>query len=166
MVVDAVQRAGQRIDVGLVLIGTGMDSARIQRHLGGGPHIRMFRPVYDRERLARIMASADALVHGSEAEPFGMVASEAMAAGLPLIVPDTGGCAEVADPHTAELYTARDPAALAAAIVRFAGRDRALLRRAAEIAAGRVRSDREHVVELMAYYEGLVARGRVSQRAA
>ena len=156
MVVEAVHRAGATVPVGLVLIGTGMDSARIERRLRGGPHIRLFRPVYDRERLARIMASADALVHGSEAEPFGLVASEAMAAGLPLIVPDTGGCAEVADPRSSELYAARDAGALATAIVRFAGRDRAMIRRAAVVAAGRVRTDREHVEELLGYYGRLI----------
>jgi alpha-1,6-mannosyltransferase len=164
MVVEAVQRAGAQVPVGLVLIGTGMDSARIERRLAGGPHIRLFRPVYDRERLARIMASCDALVHGSEAEPFGLVASEAMASGLPLIVPDTGGCAEVADPHASELYAARDPAALASAIVRFSRRDRAMVRRAATLAAGRVRTDREHVEDLLGYYDRLVTakRARVS----
>jgi alpha-1,6-mannosyltransferase len=98
------------------------------------------------------MASCDALVHGSEAEPFGLVASEAMASGLPLIVPDTGGCAEVADRHCAELYTARDPRSCAAAIGRMQARAPTLLRRAAIVAAGQVRTDREHTVDLMAYY--------------
>lgn len=157
MIVDAVERAGASVPVGLVLIGRGFATERIDKRIAGSPHLRMFRPVYDRARLSRIMASCDALIHGSEAEPFGLVASEATAAGLPLIVPDTGGCAEVADPHASELYAARDPRACAAAIVRLAGRDRAMLRRAARVAAGRVRGDREHVIELMDYYRGLVA---------
>ena len=161
MVIDAVERAGADIPVGLVQIGTGRDSQRMEKRIAGSPHIRLFRPVYDRERLARIMASCDALVHGSEAEPFGLVASEAMASGLPLIVPDTGGCVEVADPRSSECYTARSPEACAAAIGRLYARDRPLLRRAAEVAARTVRSDREHAVELMAYYEALLARRRV-----
>ena len=160
MVINAVERAGADIPVGLMLLGTGMDSPKLERRLAGSPHIRLFRPVYDRERLARIMASADALIHGSEAEPFGLVASEAMASGLPLIVPDTGGCAEIADPRSAELYRARDVADCAAAIRRFAAREPAMLRRAAAVAATRVRSDREHCEELMAYYERLVATKR------
>ena len=160
MVIDAVERAGATIPVGLILIGTGRDSQRMEKRIAGSPHIRLFRPVYDRERLARIMASCDALVHGSEAEPFGLVASEAMASGLPLIVPDTGGCAEVADPHASELYTARNAEACAAAIGRLHARDRTMLRRAADIAATKVRSDREHAVELMAHYEASIARRR------
>lgn len=157
VVIDAVERAGADLPVGLVLIGTGVDGRQMEERIAGSPHIRMFRPVYDRERLARIMASCDALIHGSEAEPFGLVASEAMAAGLPLIVPDTGGCAEVADPRTSELYTARDATACADAIRRMAARDPLLLRRAATVASAKVRSDREHAVELMAYYGALVA---------
>jgi alpha-1,6-mannosyltransferase len=166
LVIDAVERAGAALPVGLMLLGAGVESRQIEKRIAGSPHIRMFRPVYDRERLARIVASCDALIHGSEAEPFGLVASEAMAAGLPLIVPDTGGCAEVADPHASELYTARDAEAAAVAIHKLFGRDPAMLRRAAVVAADKVRSDREHTVELMAYYEELVAKRRRSRRAA
>lgn len=160
LVIDAVERAGSSLPVGLMLLGTGVESRSIEKRIAGSPHIRMFRPVYDRERLARVVASCDALIHGSENEPFGLVASEAMAAGLPLIVPDTGGCAEVADPMCSELYTARDAQAAASAIHRLFGRDQAMLRRAAKVAAGKVRSDREHTVELMDYYAALVAARR------
>lgn len=160
LVTDAVSLAGAKIAVGLILLGTGVESRQIEKHIAGSPHIRMFSPVYDRERLARIMASCDALIHGSEAEPFGLVASEAMAAGLPLIAPDTGGCAEIADPHASELYSARDPHACAAAILRMFARDQQLLRRAARVAAAKVRGDREHTIELMDYYTALVAEKR------
>ncbi|MCC2980722.1 glycosyltransferase [Sphingomonas sp. IC4-52] len=160
MVIDAVERAGATFPVGLILLGQGVDTERMQRRIAGSPHIRLFRPVYDRERLARIMASCDALIHGSEAEPFGLVASEAMASGLPLIVPDSGGCAEVAEPLCAELYRARDAVACADAIARMRARNPRLLRQAATAAAGRVRTDREHTVELMAYYEAALAARR------
>ena len=156
IVIDGVERAGAKLPVGLILIGTGNDSPRMAKRIAGSPHIRMFRPVYDRERLARIMASCDALIHGSEAEPFGLVASEAMASGLPLIVPDTGGCAEVAEPRASELYRARDAQAAATAIIRLFRRDPRMLRRAAITAAAGVRSDAEHAADLMAYYQGLV----------
>lgn len=164
LVIDAVERAGAALPVGLILLGAGVETQKIEKRVAGSPHIRLFRPVYDRERLARIMASCDALIHGSEAEPFGLVASEAMAAGLPLIVPDTGGCAEVADPLSSELYTARDASSAALAIGRLYARDQPLLRRAARVAAGKVRSDREHTVDLMAYYEGLVRAKRDGKR--
>ena len=165
MVIDAVERAGATLPVGLILLGQGVDTDRMEKRIAGSPHIRLFRPVYERERLARIMASCDALIHGSEAEPFGLVASEAMASGLPLIVPDTGGCAEVADPHYAELYTARDAIACAEAITRMKAREPAMLRRAAIVAAGLVRTDREHTIDLMAYYSTQVAKKRRGQAA-
>ena len=160
LVVDAVARAGTTLPIGLILLGTGSQSATIARRIGGSPHMRMFAPVYDREQLARIMASCDALIHGSEAEPFGLVASEAMASGLPLIVPDTGGCAEVADARASALYAARDAVSAAEAIARLHACDRAMLRRAAVVAAAHVRSDREHAVELVDYYAGLLAAKR------
>lgn len=156
LVIDAAERAGSELPVGLILLGTGVESRQIEMRIAGSPHIRMFRPVYDRERLARIVASCDALIHGSEAEPFGLVASEAMAAGLPLIVPDTGGCAEVADKHASEFYTARDAQSAAMAIHRLFDRDQRVLRRAALVAAGKVRSDRDHAIELMEYYQAQV----------
>ncbi|HEX4694254.1 glycosyltransferase [Sphingomonas sp.] len=157
MVIDAVERAADRLPVGLMLLGTGPESKRLEARIAGSPHIRMFRPVYARTELARIMASCDALIHGSEGEPFGLVPSEAMASGLPLIVPDTGGCAEVADPLTSETYRARDGADSARAIERLFAREPAILRKAAMVAAGRVRTDREHVVDLMAHYAACIA---------
>ncbi|THD36102.1 MAG: glycosyltransferase [Sphingomonas sp.] len=157
MVVDAVERAGERLPIGLMLLGTGPESKRIEARIAGSPHIKMFRPVYNRPELARIIASCDALIHGSEAEPFGLVPSEAMASGLPLIVPDTGGCAEIADPLTSETFRPRDAADAARAIERLFAREPAILRKAAVVAAGRVRTDREHAVDLMDYYADRIA---------
>jgi len=148
VVIDAVERAGASMPVGLILLGTGVETRNLEKRLAGSPHIRLFRPVYDRERLARIMASCDALIHGSEGEPFG---------------PDIGGCAEVADPLSAETYAARDAAAAARAIARLFAREPAMLRRAAVAAAGRVRSDREHTVELMDYYAARLAEKRAAR---
>jgi len=161
MVIDAVERAGAHMPVGLMLLGAGPESRRLEKRIAGSPHIRMFRPVYDRLQLARIVASCDALIHGSEGEPFGLVATEAMAAGLPIIGPDEGGVAEIADPHCAELYRARDAGAAAEAIERLFKREPAMLRRAAVIASAKVRTDVDHATELMAYYQGLLdARSR------
>lgn len=160
VVIDAVERAGARLPAGLMMLGHGKLTPKLEKRIAGSPHIRLFRPVYHRERLARIMASCDALIHGADGEPFGLVASEAIASGLPLIVPASGGCAEVADPHASELYEPRDAASAAMAIARLYARDRQMLRRAAVAAAARVRSDREHAADLMDYYAGLVAARR------
>jgi len=157
MIIDAVEQAAADLPIGLVLVGDGLDRRKIEKRVAQSPHIRLFRPVYDRNRLARIMASCDALVHGNETETFGLVASEALACGLPLIVPDEGGCAEVADSRIGETYRARDAKSCAAAIRRMCAREPAILRNAARVAAAKVRTDVEHTVDLISYYKGLIA---------
>lgn len=155
-VIDAVERAGERMPVGLMLLGDGVDRQVLARRIADSPHIRLFKPVYDRLRFAQIMASADALIHGSDQEPFGLVALEALASGLPLIVPDEGGAAEIAEPHFAETYRSRDARSAAAAIQRLFAREPAILRAACTHAASRVRTDHDHAVALVDYYRTLI----------
>ena len=160
MVIDAVAAAGYRQPIGLVLAGGGRQRARISRLMAGNPHTHLLEPVSDRTALARLMASADALIHGCEAETFCIVAAEARASGLPLIVPDAGGAADQYRPGIDQIYAAARPAAAADAILRWAasGRDRSR----AEAAAG-VRTMDEHFVELFRFYEQL---GDARRRAA
>ncbi|MHA6722067.1 glycosyltransferase [Sphingomonas sp. RS2018] len=157
-IIDAVERAGETMPVALMLLGYGVDHQKLAKRVEGSPHIRLFRPVYERERFARIMASADALIHGSDAEPFGLVALEAVASGLPLIVPDQGGAFEIAEPQFAETYRAKDARSAAAAIRRMFARDQQALRAASVEAAGKVLSDRDHAIALVDYYRGLIER--------
>jgi alpha-1,6-mannosyltransferase len=157
MVIDAVQRAGATLPVGLVILGQGMETRALERHIGDSPHIRLFRPVYDRGRLAAIMASGDAFIHGADSETFGLVAYEALACGAPLIVPDGGGMAAIADPLYAERYPPRDALGCADAILRFFARDQAVVRRAARVAATRVRSDEDHAADLVDHYDAVIA---------
>ncbi|WP_294296787.1 glycosyltransferase [uncultured Sphingomonas sp.] len=155
-IIDAVERAGERMPVGLVLLGQGVDHQKLARQVADSPHIRLFRPVYDRLRFARIMASADALIHGSDAEPFGLVALEAVASGLPLIVPDEGGAFDIAEAPFAETYRARDARSCAAAIGRLFRRDPAILRAACRHAAVKVRTDQDHAAMLVDYYRAAI----------
>ena len=117
MAIDAAIAAGSRAPVGLVLIGEGRQRDRLIARAGGSPHIVIAPPIRDRDRLATIMASADALVHGCEAETFCMVAAEAKASGLRLIVPDRGGAADHAIAPADLLYRAADGGALRDAIL-------------------------------------------------
>jgi alpha-1,6-mannosyltransferase len=156
MVIEAVQAAGTDLPVGLIIFGDGIHRSKLQKHIHDSPHIRLFRPLYDRPLFSRILASCDALIHGSDAEPFGLVASEALASGLPLIVPDEGGCSDLALPPFAETYRARDAMSAASAIRRLFAREPTILRSAARHAAAKVRSDHDHAVELMDYYQSLI----------
>jgi alpha-1,6-mannosyltransferase len=160
VVIDAVARAGAKLPVGLILLGQGLDTRALERRIGESPHIRLFRPTYDRARLAAIMASADAYIHASDAEPFGLVGYEALASGAPLILPDAGGMAALADPDYAETYRARDAVSCAEAIVRLFARDQAAIRAAAAAAATHVLSDVDHARGLIAHYETVIDRKR------
>jgi alpha-1,6-mannosyltransferase len=98
MLVEAATLAGAQRPVGLAIFGEGRAKDKIVRAIGGNPHIRLFMPVRERERFAAILASADALLHGCEAETFGMTTAEARASGVPVIAPDRGGASDFADP--------------------------------------------------------------------
>jgi len=75
MVIEAVTSAGYGQPVGLVIVGDGRDSARVQRAAAHNPHIQLLAPTRDRAAMADLLASADALVHGCDAETFCMVAA-------------------------------------------------------------------------------------------
>jgi alpha-1,6-mannosyltransferase len=148
MVVDAAMAAGNQRPVGLLLVGEGRATARIQARIGANPHIRLLSPIRDRPTLARTLASADALIHGCEAETFCIAAAEARASGLPLIAPDEGGAADQARMSGGFTYRAGSALAAAQAIGRFidGGRQRGR--------AG-VRTMDEHFTDLFRFYEGL-----------
>lgn len=156
MLVEAATRAGYDRPVGLLLLGEGRAQAEVARAIGGNPHIHIHPPVRDRDVFARWLASADALIHGCEAETFGMVAAEARASGLPLIVPDAGGAPDQLRPGAGFAYRAADPADLQRALEAFLGGDRAACRAAAVRSARDVRTMEEHFTALFADYGHLV----------
>lgn len=150
MVIDAAMAAGADRPIGLVLVGDGRERKRIARQIGDNPHIRLLSPIRERAALARLMASADALVHGCEAETFCIVAAEARASGLPLIAPDAGGAADQARASGGVVYPAASAPGAAAAIRAFVDRPR-------RPPTGRVRTMDEHFADLFALYAWLDA---------
>ena len=156
MVIEAVTAAGAKAPVGLVLAGDGRERAKIARAAADNPHIHLVAPIADRHEVARLFASADALVHGCEAEVFCTVGGEARAAGLPLIMPDRGGGADHARLADGWIYESADPASLTAAILEFIAAPRAQVRERARVNAKQVRTIDEHFGDLFAYYATLV----------
>jgi alpha-1,6-mannosyltransferase len=152
MVIEAVTAAGQRRPLGLVLVGDGRARTRIARLAAANPHVHLLAPVRDRQAFAQLLASADALIHGCEAETFCLVAAEARASGLSLIVPDAGGAADQYRPGVDQKYATASASAAAAAITRWAERPPTA---SAIAAAADVRTMDDHFVELFALYEGL-----------
>lgn len=117
--------------VAMIQIGNGFANERVTRAAQRAGNVRLMGHIGDRDMLARLMASADAMVHGSRAETFGLVASEGLASGVPLVLPSEGGCTDAADPAWTETYTPGDSRAATEAIHRLLARDPMRLRLAA-----------------------------------
>jgi alpha-1,6-mannosyltransferase len=154
MVLRAVGGAARRQAVGLVLVGDGPKRAKLEL-LADRTRTGMVLPqITDREELARLLASADALVHGCEAETFCMVAAEARASGTPLIVPNRGAAIDQLVAGAGTVYRAASEVSLERAIGRFIRRGPEL-QRAAAVRSRLVRTMDEHFADLFARYETL-----------
>lgn len=160
MVIEAVASAGYSSPVGLVLVGDGRERARIVRAAANNPHIQLLAPIHNRAVLAELLASADALVHGCEAETFCMVAAEARASGVPVIVPNQGGASDQARGGGGFLYEAAQADGLAATILHFIASDPEARRRDAVDMAGSVITMDDHFQRLFATYGKLMQENR------
>ena len=80
--------------------------------------------VSDPRDVARLLASCDAFVHANPQEPFGLVALEALACGLPLVGVASGGVAEIVDDSVGQLAAHATAASLAEAVEALFARDR------------------------------------------
>jgi glycosyltransferase involved in cell wall biosynthesis len=89
----------------------------------------------------------DIAVVPSRDEPFGLVAAEAMAVGLPVVAARVGGLPDVVGTEAGVLVAPEDPEALAQAILGLARDD---ARRAASGRAGRARVERHFTLEAQA----------------
>ncbi len=159
MLIEAVERYNVTATrkAGFILAGDGVQRAKVDRAAAGKAHVRVLGAVSDRAELARLMASSDALLHGSTSETFGMVVGEALAGGLPLIVPAFGGCTGLAGPAYAESYAPVTAAVAATAIGRMAQRDHAAMSAAAARAGVELVGPADaHFTRLLAFYSSLV----------
>jgi alpha-1,6-mannosyltransferase len=154
MVMRAVAESSRRHDVGLLLVGEGRKRQKLELLADRLESVAVMPPITDRAELAKLLASADALVHGCEAETFCMVAAEARASGIPLIVPDRGAALDQLVRGGGAVYRSGCERSLEAAVDRFveSGPE---LQRAAAARASHVRSMDEHFAELFARYEQL-----------
>lgn len=151
MVIQAVNRARRTRPVGLVLIGDGPNRLKLERLARGLPNIAVLPVINDRDQLARLLASVDGLVHGCEAETFCMVAAEARASGVPLLVPDFGAAYDQLLVGAGGSYRAGDVQSLARAIVTFVDRDPARQRAQARLQC-KVRTIDDHFTEIFTAY--------------
>ncbi|MBN95956.1 MAG: hypothetical protein CL928_18090, partial [Deltaproteobacteria bacterium] len=101
----------------LLLVGAGLEEARLRRQverLGLVDRVRFERSF---ERLPALLESADVFVHPSLSEGLGTAVLEAMGAGLPVVAARVGGLPElVEDRVTGWLVEPGEPAQLAATL--------------------------------------------------
>ncbi len=90
-------------DYRLVMVGEGDQRRELEREgeaaAPGQVHFVGHRK--GGRELAQVLSCCDAFVHPNPAEPFGIAPLEAMAAGLPLVAPNTGGVTTYANGENA-----------------------------------------------------------------
>ena len=156
---DGFAQAKRQQPLALAIYGDGPLRGLVERKARtvGNVHVAGFSA--DANHLASVLASSDAFVHGSAAETFGIVIAEAMAAGLPLVVPNRGGAHELADPSYAECFEPGDPTAFASAVVRLLARDLPAMGRLSRRAAQRQVVDMDQHFRLLFHeYEARLGR--------
>ena len=122
----------------LVVAGSGPARAdferECERRVPGA--IRLLGHIGDRNLLADILANCDIFMHPNPREPFGIAPLEAMASGLALVAPDSGGVTCYAKDANAWLVNA-DAASFARAVEAIRGDPEmaASRRRAARVTA-------------------------------
>ncbi|MBE7218315.1 MAG: glycosyltransferase [Caulobacteraceae bacterium] len=114
VLLEAVDRLGPSYHLLLVAAGAGMRPQSNATFLDYEPE-----PL----AVARLMASCDAFVHANHQEPFGLIALEAMACGLPMVGVAAGGIAEIVDESVGQLAPRATAAAMAEAITALFERD-------------------------------------------
>ncbi len=137
-----------------VVAGDGPAAPRVRAALPFARHLGFL----DRDRLADLYASSDVCVLPSATETCGLVALEAMAAGLPVIAANAGGFREsIRTRRSGLLVSPRDPAGFATAIVDLGlnpARRQMLAQGARAAAAARDVADEDR--ELLAQYTALL----------
>jgi alpha-1,6-mannosyltransferase len=156
VVFDAFFKVRQSREAVLVVFGDGPERARLEERAKGRGDVVIRGFERDRDRLAAALASADALVHGCPYETFGLSIAEALACGLPCVVPDEGGAAEMIDSASGEAYASLDADACARAVLDLLARDRTELREGALATSERIPDVVEQFARTFEAYRALL----------
>ncbi len=155
LVFDALAEVAKTLPVAVVVMGDGPERARLEaraRTLGLSVTFTGF--ITDRERYARTLASADALIHGCAVETFGFSVAEALASGTPAVVPSAGGAGELVDETCGVTYDpAASPVEAALAIKRLLHQPPGALSAGAVARAALIPSASSHFDDLFMIYE-------------
>lgn len=152
VLLQAFDKVRKEQPLALVVYGQGPTEKRVRALAAKIPGVHIAGYTSEPNELAEAYASADALLHGSSAETYGLVVAEALCSGTPLIVPSIGGAADLADPAWAESYEPGDVEGAAQAIRALLARDEATLRAGAITGASGIATMNEHFEGLFALY--------------
>jgi glycosyltransferase involved in cell wall biosynthesis len=118
LLLEAFEQSPDLRQVTVHVYGSGRDAQILrERAARTTPNIQFDGFLPD---LHPALTSSDLLVHLCPEEPFGLAIIEAMAAGVPVLVPDSGGAGSLVDDNTTGFrFHANDPLSLAACIRRI-----------------------------------------------
>ncbi len=142
----------------LVVFGAGYLSKKVKRLAEDNPAIRLAGYTESREELARVYASADAMLHGSAAETFGLGVAEAICSGLPIVAPNVGGAADLVTEECGTLYDPGDVTGCAAAAQALVEQPRSHWASGLAARAERINTVEQHFEGLFRCYETLLAK--------
>jgi alpha-1,6-mannosyltransferase len=153
ILLEAFARVRSRRKAVLVVLGDGPERRKLERTAPPGVRFAGFER--SRTSLATALASADVLAHAAPYETFGLGIAEAVACGIPIVVPDAGAAAERAESACSETFRSLDAEACAAAIERML--DRAPYSRAQALeAASSVVTLEQHFAGVVGSYRDLI----------
>ena len=156
-IIEGVKRASKHKSIGLIIYGQGPIKGYVDFKVRKAKNIRLMGFSKDREELANVLASSDYFVHGSAAETYGIVLAEAICSGLPLVVPNRGGAAELASPEFSEVYEPGRSKAFERALSDIMNRNRdSMVDACIESSKSDIQALGEHFRHLFSYYEELL----------
>ena len=118
LVLDALDRHPELSELGFEVFGTGWDLDSL-RNRAQASHPNVVFAGFSAD-VASELAAGDLLLHLCPEEPFGLAILEAMAAGVPVLVPDRGGAAGlVTEGVSGYHFRANDIDDLAASLARI-----------------------------------------------
>ena len=155
VVISGVQQLRLSEPVHLVIFGEGPERERL-RALADPRIVTIAGPERDRRRLASAMASADLFVHGGAYETYGFSVAEAMASGLPVVVPSSGAVLDLVNPASSETFVPGSVSACTSALTRVLGKGFDRYRQAALSAAATVLDSSGQILEMVRLYDDLL----------
>jgi glycosyltransferase involved in cell wall biosynthesis len=116
LLLDALERAPGLSAMNVDILGTGWNEKMLRARVAVHGHNVSFLGFSD--KVQSHLAGADLLIHTCPEEPFGLAILEAMAAGIPVLVPDRGGPSGfIQNNSNGFVYRANDAQHLAARLI-------------------------------------------------